>query len=387
MTRLANEFVPDDSQVPPRALHRPEQTMARAPQLAHARATLATLGDPRWLRLRARDASADGSFYYSVKTTGVYCRPSCGARTPRPENVTFHATPAEAERAGFRACRRCKPNQAPAAERAAAQVEEMCRLIEHSESSPSLEALAQHVGLSTFHAHRLFKAATGITPKSYSGAVRARRMRGELRAPGSVTSAIYGAGYGSSGRFYAEAPRRLGMQPRAFKTGANAEQIRFALGQCSLGAILVAATPRGVCAISLGDDPEPLLHELERQFPGAELRGGDAEFEAWVAQSVALVERPGDSHRLPLDIRGTAFQERVWKALRGIAPGKTASYAELAQRIGSPGAFRAVASACAANRLAVAIPCHRVVRTDGSSSGYRWGVERKRELLEREGRG
>lgn len=363
-------------------LHRP-QLMARSPQPP---AEGATLRDPRWPRLVARDPEADGSFYYSVETTGVYCRPSCGARTPRPENVRFHATAAEAERAGFRACRRCKPNQPPPAEREAAQVAEMCRFIEQSEPPPRLEALARHVGLSTFHAHRMFKAAVGITPKGYHSALRSKRLRGELHASGSVTAAIYGAGYGSSGRFYSEARDRLGMKPSAFKAGGNAEQIRFALGQCSLGAILVAATPRGVCAISLGAEPEALLHELERQFPGAELIGGDPEFEGWVARAVALVEQPTREHQLPLDIRGTAFQERVWKLLRKIGPGQTVSYAELARRVGSPTAVRAVASACAANRLAVAIPCHRVVRTDGSSSGYRWGLERKRALLEREGK-
>jgi len=354
--------------------------MARA-QLALAESVRR---DPRWQRLLARDASADETFYYSVKTTGVYCRPSCGARTPRPENVAFHATPAEAERAGFRACRRCKPNQAPAAERAAAHVAEMCRFIERSETPPSLEALARHVELSAFHAHRLFKAGTGVTPKAYASAQRGKRLRSELRDASTVTRAIYGAGYNSSGRFYEEAPARLGMKPSAFKAGGKTVRIRFALGQCSLGAILVAATERGVCAISLGDDPAALLHELERQFSRAELVGGDAEFEGWVAQVVGLVEEPGRQQQLPLDIRGTAFQERVWTALRRIAAGQTLSYAELAERVGSPRAVRAVASACAANRLAVAIPCHRVVRADGNLSGYRWGVERKRELLERE---
>jgi AraC family transcriptional regulator of adaptative response/methylated-DNA-[protein]-cysteine methyltransferase len=200
-----------------------------------------------------------------------------------------------------------------------------------------------------------------------------------------VTAAAYGAGYGSSGRFYADTSRRLGMKPATFKTGGKAEQIRFAIGQCSLGAILVAATRRGVCAISLGDDPEPLVHELERQFPRAELIGGDAEFEAWMARAVALVEQPACAQALPLDIRGTAFQERVWRALGGIAAGQTLSYAQLAERVGTPAAVRAVAGACAANRLAVAIPCHRVVRRDGGLSGYRWGVERKRQLLAREG--
>jgi AraC family transcriptional regulator of adaptative response/methylated-DNA-[protein]-cysteine methyltransferase len=261
----------------------------------------------------------------------------------------------------------------------------MCRFIERSETPPTLEVLARHVGLSAFHAHRLFKAATGVTPKAYSSAQRGRRLRSELCDASTVTDAIYGAGYNSSGRFYEEAPRRLGMKPSTFKAGGKTERIRFALGQCSLGAILVAATERGVCAIALGSDPTALLHELERQFPKAELLGGEAEFESWVAEVVGLVEEPRREQKLPLDIRGTAFQERVWTALRGTAPGQTLSYAELAERVGSPRAVRAVASACAANRLAVAIPCHRVVRADGSLSGYRWGVERKAELLKREG--
>ena len=355
--------------------------MARARQLSDAESVLR---DPRWHSLLVRDASADGSFYYSVRTTGVYCRPSCGARPPRPENVAFHATPADAERAGFRACRRCKPDGAPAAARAAEQVAEMCRFIEQSAAPPSLEQLARHVGLSAFHAHRLFKAGTGVTPRSYAAAQRGQRLRGELRESGSVTQAIYGAGYNSSSRFYADAPQRLGMKPNVFKAGGATEKIRFALGQCSLGAILVAATARGVCAISLGDEPEPLLCELERQFPEAELLGADARFEALVAQVVGLVEQPQREHQLPLDIRGTAFQERVWKALRTVGPGQTRSYAELAELLGAPTAARAVASACSANRLAVAIPCHRVVRSGGGLAGYRWGVERKRELLERE---
>jgi AraC family transcriptional regulator of adaptative response/methylated-DNA-[protein]-cysteine methyltransferase len=355
------------------ALARDKQTTARA-----------ILNDPRWAALQSRDAKADGSFFYAVKTTGVYCRPSCAARVPRPENVTFHETGAQAERAGFRPCRRCKPEQAPAAERSAGLVAAMCRKLEESESAPTLQVLARHVGLSPFHAHRLFKAGTGVTPRAYFAAQRGKRVRGELREHGNVTRAIYGAGYGSAGRFYEEADARLGMTPSAFKAGGPSASIRFALGECSLGSILVAATARGICAISLGEEPEALLHELERQFPQAELVGGDAEFEAWVAKVVALVEEPRRQHRLPLDIRGTAFQERVWQALRRVPPGEQLSYRELAERIGQPGAARAVANACGKNRLAVAIPCHRVVRTDGNLSGYRWGVERKRLILERE---
>lgn len=347
-------------------------------------ATRAILKDPRWRALQNRDAQADGSFFYSVKTTGVYCRPSCAARLPKPENVAFHESRAHAERAGFRPCRRCKPEQAPAAARTATLVAAMCRKLEESETAPTLEALARHVGLSPFHAHRLFKADTGVTPRGYFAAQRVKRFRGELREHGNVTQAIYGAGYGSAGHFYEEADARLGMTPSAFKAGGRRASIRFALGECSLGSILVAATTRGICAISLGEEPEALLHELERQFPQAELIGADAEFEALVAQVVALVEEPKREHRLPLDIRGTAFQERVWQALRRVPAGQKLSYRELAERIGQPNAVRAVANACGQNCLAVAVPCHRVVRTDGRLSGYRWGVERKRQLLERE---
>lgn len=342
------------------------------------------LQDARWQSLKARDVRADGSFFYSVQTTGVYCRPSCAARLPRPENVAFHASREAAEAAGFRPCKRCKPEQAPARERSAAQVAAMCRLIEESESPPTLEVLARHVGLSPFHAHRAFKLHTGVTPRAYAVAQRGERMRRELREGGTVTQAIYGAGYGSAGRFYEESSQRLGMTPLQFKAGGATAQIRFALAQCSLGAILVAATERGVCAIALGDEPEPLLQELQRQFPRADLVGADPAFESLVARVIGFVERPTADAPLPLDIRGTAFQEQVWRALTQIPPGSTATYSELAEALGKPSAVRAVASACAANRLAVAIPCHRVVRTDGSLSGYRWGVERKRQLLERE---
>ena len=341
----------------------------------------------RWAAVRARDASADGTFVYSVKTTGVYCRPSCGARPARPENVEFHDTPAAAERAGFRACMRCKPDQPPLAERQAAQVAALCRLIERSEQVPTLDELASHAGLSAFHVHRLFKAITGVTPRAYAAAHRARRVRGELRSRGTVTEAIYGAGYSSSARFYEQSNALLGMTPSSFRAGGTDHEIRFAIGACTLGAILVAATRRGVCAILLGDDPEALAHDLERRFPRAQLVGADPEFEQLVAQVVGLVEQPRIGTRLPLDIRGTAFQQRVWKALTRIPAGKTASYAEIASRIGAPRAVRAVAQACAANALAVAIPCHRVVRESGEMGGYRWGMERKEALLEMESAG
>lgn len=340
--------------------------------------------DERWAAVVARDSRADGRFFYSVLTTGVYCRPSCAARLPRRENVRFHASCAAAERAGFRPCKRCRPNERPAAEQRAAAVAKACRLIEEAEELPGLDALAAAAGMSRFHFHRVFKSVTGVTPKSYAAAHRAERVRDELARGGTVTEAIYGAGFNSSGRFYAKSAEVLGMKPRSFRDGGAGAAIRFALGECSLGSILVAATDKGVCAILFGDDPEALLRELQDRFPRAQLIGGDGAFEQLVAKVVGFVEAPALGLDLPLDLRGTAFQQRVWQALRAIPPGSTASYAEIARRIGDPRSVRAVAQACAANPVAVAIPCHRVVRRDGALAGYRWGVERKRALLERE---
>ena len=345
----------------------------------------ATRADPRWAAVAARDAHADGQFVYSVRTTGVFCRPSCAARMPRPENVAFHATLGDAERAGFRPCRRCRPDQPSLATRQAAMVAAMCRQIELAEQPPSLDELAESAGLSSFHLHRVFKAVTGVTPRAYARAQRAERVRRELAAADTVTEAIYDAGYNSGSRFYEQAGDVLGMTPTRYRAGGTDTEIHFAIGQCSLGAILVARSPRGVCAIALGDDPQALARELQDRFPQARLIGGDAAFERVVAQVVGLVEAPQLGLDLPLDLRGTAFQQRVWQALRRIPAGQTLSYAELAERIGAPTAVRAVAQACGANALAVAIPCHRVVRSDGALSGYRWGVERKRALLEREG--
>lgn len=345
------------------------------------------VNDPRWARLVTRDAGADGSFVYSVKTTGVYCRPSCAARTPLPRNVAFHADPAAAEAAGFRPCRRCRPNEAPRAERHAALVEAACRRIEAAEEPLSLGELADGAGLSPFHFHRLFKAATGLTPKGYADADRARRVREALGRGAQVTEALYDAGFGSSGRFYAAADAALGMLPAAYRKGGRAAAIRYGIGQSSLGRVLAAASERGICAIMLGDEDGDLVADLERRFPNAQAIAADPGFQATVDAVVALVEEPAGGIALPLDIRGTAFQRRVWQALQGIPAGETRSYAELARAIGEPRAARAVAGACAANRLAVAIPCHRVIHGDGSVSGYRWGVERKRALLEREGWG
>jgi AraC family transcriptional regulator, regulatory protein of adaptative response / methylated-DNA-[protein]-cysteine methyltransferase len=346
----------------------------------------ATVADPRWAAVLARDMTADGDFVYSVGTTGVYCRPSCASRRARPEHVAFHQTTADAERAGFRPCLRCRPDQPPLVEQHAATVARLCRFIESADQAPSLEALAQEAGLSVYHLHRLFKAATGLTPKAYAAAHRARRVRAELGRSDTVTEAIYGAGYNSNGRFYAQSNDVLGMTPSRYRAGGADTDIRFAIGECSLGAILVAASEIGVCAILIGDDPDALARDLQDRFPRAELIGGDTGFEQLVAKVVGLVEAPAVGLDLPLDVRGTAFQQRVWQALRDIPAGRTLSYADLARRIGAPKSVRAVAQACGANPLAVAIPCHRVVRNDGALAGYRWGVERKRTLLERETR-
>ncbi|WP_136161176.1 bifunctional DNA-binding transcriptional regulator/O6-methylguanine-DNA methyltransferase Ada [Sphingomonas flavalba] len=345
---------------------------------------IATAEDPRWARIVARDQSADGAFWYSVATTGVYCRPSCPSRGARPENVTIHATLAAARATGARPCRRCNPDGASTREQSAARVAAACRTIAAAERPPSLAALAAAAGLSPGYFHRLFKAETGLTPRAYAAAHRAGRVRNQLAEGASVTEAIYGAGYGSNGRFYAEATGLLGMTPGRYRAGGTDETLRFAIAQSSLGAILVASSDTGVAAILLGDDPDALARDLQDRFPRARLVGGDAAYEALVATVVGFVEAPGTGLALPLDIRGTAFQQRVWQALRAIPAGRTASYTEIAARIGAPNAVRAVAGACAANALAVAIPCHRVVRNDGGLSGYRWGVARKRALLDRE---
>jgi AraC family transcriptional regulator of adaptative response/methylated-DNA-[protein]-cysteine methyltransferase len=341
--------------------------------------------DPRFAALRARDRAADGSFFYAVATTGVYCRPSCASRPPRPENVRFFDTREAAEAAGFRPCKRCKPHLDHRARPHAAAIAAACRRLE-SDGAPDLNTLARQAGLSVFHFHRIFKAATGVTPKQYASAHRARRLRTGLTREATVTEAIYDAGYNSNGRFYAESNDLLGMTPSTYKSGGKRADIAFAVGECSLGSILVARSARGVCAILLGDDPQTLAKDLQDRFPQANLTAGDAEFEKLIAQVVGFVESPAAGLDLPLDVRGTAFQQRVWQALRKIPAGTRATYSEIASRIGSPKSVRAVAQACAANALAVAIPCHRVVRSDGALSGYRWGVERKQALLDREAR-
>ncbi len=340
--------------------------------------------DARWAQVLARDAKADSRFVYAVRTTGVYCRPSCRSRLALRKNVVFYADAIAAEAEGFRPCLRCRPREAPAAPASSAVIARTCTFLRQADTVPTLATLGRHVGLSPHHLHRLFKAATGITPKAYFNAERAKRLRDGIESGESVTSAIYGAGYGSSSRFYETSNQRLGMPASVYRQGAAGIAIRFAIGQCSLGAILVAATARGVAAVEFADRPEDLLARLHERFPGADLIAGDDDFDRLVATVIGLVEEPAEAVMLPIDVRGTAFQERVWQALRDIPAGTTATYADIATRIGAPTATRAVANACGANKVAVVIPCHRVVRTDGSAGGYRWGMARKETLLARE---
>jgi AraC family transcriptional regulator, regulatory protein of adaptative response / methylated-DNA-[protein]-cysteine methyltransferase len=345
-----------------------------------------SLHDPRWPAVVARDPAQDGRFVFAVTTTGIYCRPSCPARRPQPQNVRFFASWVAAEKAGFRACLRCRPRAPSPRARHAAMIAAACRDLD-AEAPPSLEALATKAGLSRFHFHRLFKALTGVTPLAYAKARRAARIRTELVAAPRVTDAIYAAGFGSNSRFYERSDLMLGMKPAAFRDAGKAVDILYAIGSCSLGCVLVARSEIGICAVMLGDDPAALAGEIKARFVKARSIETDTEFAGVLAKVIACVEAPAKDFDLPLDIRGTLFQQKVWAALRAIPVGETASYAEVARRIGAPRATRAVAAACAANKIAVVIPCHRVLRSDGGLSGYRWGVTRKRALLDKERKG
>lgn len=334
--------------------------------------------DRRWKLVLAHEARADGTFLYAVRSTGVYCRPSCPARRPRREQVAFYPNCAAAEAAGYRPCRRCRPDQARAShERIAAACRALEAALEDCGPPPSLAQLARKAGLSASHFHRQFRAAIGLTPRGYLAAVRAQRLRAVLPAAESVTEAGYAAGYSSSGRLYENAASALGMAPSSIRRGGAGETIRFGIGQSSLGAVLAAESDRGICAILLGEGRAA----LQRRFPRARIVPAGAEFAQRLKIVLALIESPARGLDLPLDLQGTAFQRRVWQALRSIPAGTTASYSEIARRIGAPRALRAVASACAANPLAVAVPCHRAVRKDAAPSGYRWGLARKRALL------
>ena len=341
--------------------------------------------DARWLALQNRDPLADGHFVYSVATTGIYCRPACPSKLALRANIAFHHSCADAENAGFRPCKRCQPNGPSQTERHTAAIAKACRLIESAESPPSLDELATAVEMSRYHFHRIFKTITGVTPGKYAAARRSENVRETLRKNSSVTDAIYDAGFQSSSRFYQDSTETLGMLPTEYQSAGKGVVIHHSIVPCTLGLVLIAGTARGICRVSFGYDRESLEREVREVFSKATFEKPDKAFTTWAKNLVAHLKRPSEKLDLPLDIRCTAFQQRVWQALREIPSGETASYAEIAARIGKPTAARAVARACATNSIAVAIPCHRVVGTNGALTGYRWGIERKRQLLQQEG--
>jgi AraC family transcriptional regulator, regulatory protein of adaptative response / methylated-DNA-[protein]-cysteine methyltransferase len=334
--------------------------------------------DLAWAAFSARDRSMDGRFVGAVKTTGIYCKPSCPARHPKRENVSFYADGSAARAAGFRACLRCKPDEVGRDRDAVAVA---VKLIEASEDALGLESLAAQVGYAPHHFHRLFKRDTGVTPAAYARALRARRAEAALGGNGTVTDAIYEAGYSGPSRFYAETKGRLGMTPSAWRNGGAGVTIRWTITETSLGPMLLAATDKGICRLSFDEDESELRH----RFPNAAIEKGGAAMTALAEGAVAAVNDPARAIALPLDVAGTAFQQAVWEELQRIPLGETRSYAQIATAVGKPGAVRAAGSANGANNVAVLIPCHRVIRTDGSLGGYAYGLERKRLLLEREG--
>ena len=369
---------------------RPQIASARimeAKQSAPAQKSLhASAGDRLWSAVVGRDSAQDGTFVFAVSTTGVYCRPSCPARRPRRENVTFFARPEQAEKAGFRACLRCRPKSSSGNQRADL-AKEICRYIEqHLDDAITLTHLGKVFRQSPFHLQRRFKSAVGITPREYADSCRLRLLKRNLQAGDNVTRAMYDAGYGSSSRLYEKTSSQLGMTPDKYRRGAIAATIRYACADSPLGRMLIAATDRGVCAIQFGRSDAELLEGLKREFPFAVRKADESALETWIAALLSRMTGRESSAALPLDIRATAFQRRVWSYLQSIPFGATRSYQDVARAIGQPTASRAVARACATNPVAVAIPCHRIVRVDGGTSGYRWGVERKRKLLALEAR-
>ena len=339
--------------------------------------------DQRWQAVQARDAAADGQFVFAVQTTGIFCRPSCRARHALRQNVRFYADAETAAQAGFRPCKRCRPDEQDPLARRRLMIEKACRLLEQ-EQPLTLDDLAQEVAMSPYHLHRLFKSATGMTPKAWQQAARAARLRSRLTQGEKITDSVLAAGFPDSTSFYRKADATLGMTAKQFRRGGDDTTVRYALSDCALGRCLVAESARGICAILPGDDDDSLLNELHTLFPNAQHELGDASFAARVQQVITSVDNHTVTLTLPLDIRGTAFQQQVWQALRAIPGGETASYQQVARAIGKPNAVRAVARACAANTLAIIIPCHRVVRNDGGLSGYRWGAARKAAILRRE---
>jgi AraC family transcriptional regulator, regulatory protein of adaptative response / methylated-DNA-[protein]-cysteine methyltransferase len=338
----------------------------------------------RWQAIVQRSLHTEDMFFYGVKTTGIYCRPTCSSRQPKQTNVVFFDNCDEAEAAGFRACKRCSPRSISPQQQQTETIAKVCKQITESEKPLSLAAMAQIAGLSSHHFHRVFKEIVGVTPKQYVSTQRSNRVRQQLQENNTVTQAIYAAGFENNSSFYDKSTTLLGMTPTEYRRGAKGLEIQFAVKPIWLGWVVVAMTARGICAIGLGDTSEAVITQLQQQFPHAHLQESDPEFEDWIDRVITFIETPQLGLDLPLDIQGTAFQQRVWQALQQIPIGTTASYSDIAQQIGNAKAVRAVARACATNQIAVAIPCHRVVGSDGSLKGYRWGSDRKRTLIERE---
>jgi len=340
--------------------------------------------DARWNAVSENKSDADGVFYYAVITTGIYCRPSCRSKVPNRDNVEYFSTIDTAEAAGYRACKRCKPTAISKAEETEQQIIRACRIIEESETSIKLDELAKQVNLSPYHFHRLFKKIVGVTPKQYASRHQSRRFQTNLKTSPSITDAIYSSGYGSSGSAYDKKQDQLAMKPKVYRKGADGVTIMYGIAQCFLGWVIVGATDRGICAIEFGDNSDTLPEQIQARFPNAQLNKADIGFKTLIKEVVDFIESPKDTIQIPLDIQGTAFQQQVWEVLRQIKPGETMSYTDVAERMGKPNAVRAVASACASNKLAVVIPCHRVISKAGKAGGYRWGTERKKRLLESE---
>jgi AraC family transcriptional regulator, regulatory protein of adaptative response / methylated-DNA-[protein]-cysteine methyltransferase len=338
--------------------------------------------DPQWQAVLARDDSRDGSFVFAVKSTGVYCRPSCPSRRPRRENVLFFSRPDDAERAGFRACMRCRPLDRSAKERRASLISDICAHIDdHLDEAVTLPALASKFGLSSFYLQRVFREAVGVSPREYQQAQRARALKGELQAGTSVTDATYAAGYSSSSRVYENSAAHLGMTPSTYRKGGEGLVVGFITLDSPVGRMLVAATDKGICSIQFGGNDSELIELLRAEFPKADIQRKTVVLQRWVDALLKLIYGEQSKHELPLDIQATAFQMRVWKHLQSIPYGATRSYSDVARSLGAPAATRAVARACATNPVAIAVPCHRVVRSNGSLGGYRWGLKRKEQLL------